>query len=90
METAAAAVVVVNEAGIHARPSHTIVKLASEFDASISLLHDGRRADASSILSVMTLGAVKGTKVGIEASGPQADQAVAAMCALFESGFEED
>ncbi len=89
MTTAAAIVVVVNEAGIHARPSHAIVQLASEFDASLSLLFDGRRADASSILSVMTLGAAAGSEISLEASGAQAQEVVSAMQALFASGFEE-
>ena len=83
-------VAVVNEAGLHARPSHMIVKLAQEFDAEIHLCCDGRRAHAASILSVMTLGAVRGTTIRIEADGPNASSAVQALESLIASGFEED
>jgi len=83
-------VVVVNEAGIHARPSHMIVKLSQEFEAQIRLSHDERHADCASILSVMTLGAVCGANVIIEAEGPDGEQASNAMRDLFESGFEEE
>ncbi len=82
-------VTVVNEQGVHARPSHAIVECASRFEAEVALVHDGRRADARSILSVMTLGAVRGASVRIEAEGQQAEQAAAAMAELFVNGFSE-
>ena len=82
-------VTVVNEQGVPARPSHAIVECASRFEAEVALVHDGRRADARSILSVMTLGAVRGASVRIEAEGQQAEQAAAAMAELFVNGFSE-
>lgn len=89
MSTVVREVTVVNEQGVHARPSHAIVECASRFDAEVALVHDGRRADARSILSVMTLGAVRGASVRIEAQGGQAEEAAAALAELFDSGFAE-
>ncbi len=89
MSTAVREVSVVNEQGVHARPSHAIVACASRFEAEVALLHDGRRADARSILSVMTLGAVRGARIRIEADGADAEAAAAALAELFESGFAE-
>ncbi len=66
---------VVNAHGIHARPSHAIVSAAVDFEATIELRCDGRVADARSILSVMTLGAVHGAEVEVHATGPQAKEA---------------
>ncbi|MBC8330016.1 MAG: HPr family phosphocarrier protein [Planctomycetes bacterium] len=89
MSTVVREVTVVNEQGVHARPSHAIVECASRFQAEVALVHDGRRADARSILSVMTLGAVRGASVRIEASGDQAGEAAAALAELFDGGFAE-
>lgn len=76
---------VVNADGIHARPSHAIVSAAVDFEATIELHCDGRVADARSILSVMTLGAVKGAEVEVHAKGPQAEAAAARMVEILMS-----
>ena len=88
-EPAVREVPVVNPTGIHARPSHAIVSLASQYEAELKLIFDGRVADARSILSVMTLGATQGAEVRLEASGPQAEEALEAMAELFRAGFQE-
>lgn len=75
--------VVANPNGIHARPSHAIVSTAQEFDAKIELHCKGRRADARSILSVMTLGAEQGSEIEIHASGAQAQAAAERMLAIL-------
>lgn len=84
---AAGAAVVVNPHGIHARPSHAVVTAAAGFRSKIELEYQGRRADARSILSVMTLGAPRGAVVQVRAVGPDAEQAVAAL--LLVLGAEE-
>ncbi|TAH34973.1 MAG: HPr family phosphocarrier protein [Planctomycetota bacterium] len=88
-EVCTAQVTVVNPLGIHARPSHAIVSTVAAYDAQVTLHCNGRSADARSILSVMTLGAVHGAQLELEARGPQAAEAVAALAALIRSGFEE-
>lgn len=78
-----------NAQGIHARPSQAIVKTAQKFDATVQLSVGERSAAAQSILSVMTLGAVQGSVVRIEAKGPQAEAAAEALAALIDAGFAE-
>jgi len=80
---------VVNPLGIHARPSHAIVSTASRFAAAVQLRGADRVADARSILSVMTLGAVQGTRLRIEAQGADAEAAADALAELFAAGFHE-
>jgi len=70
--------------GIHARPSHAIVSLAVDFEASVHLHFDGRVADTKSILSVMTLGAPFGSMIELRGEGVDAEQAVDAMANLIE------
>jgi phosphotransferase system HPr (HPr) family protein len=77
--------VVANPHGIHARPSHMLVTAATAFSSRVELEWDGRKADARSILSVMTLGAPAGARVTVRAQGPDAARAVAALLAILES-----
>ncbi|MDE0586692.1 MAG: HPr family phosphocarrier protein, partial [Planctomycetota bacterium] len=69
--------------GIHARPSHAIVSLAVDFDASVCLHFDGRVAETKSILSVMTLGAPFGSMIELRGEGVDAEQAVDAIANLI-------
>ena len=70
--------------GIHARPSHALVSLAVEFDASVRLCFDGRNADSKSILSVMTLGAPFGSMIELRGEGVDAEEAVDAIANFIE------
>jgi phosphocarrier protein HPr len=75
--------------GLHARPSHAVVAIASEFDAKVSLDCQGRVADARSILSVMTLGATEGDMIRLSASGAEATQVLDKLAQYFADAFEE-
>ena len=41
-------------------------------------------------MGLMMLGAAMGTSIEVEASGPQAEAAIAALGALVESKFDEE
>ncbi len=83
------AVVVVNEAGIHARPSSEIVKTAARFSASITLSLDGLDVNGKSIMGVMMLAAACGSTVHMKADGDDAEQALTALAELFANKFGE-
>jgi phosphotransferase system HPr (HPr) family protein len=83
-------VVVNNQQGIHARPADLIVRLAKQFQSKIEFLKDNQRVDAKSILDLLTLAAVQGTQLTIEAEGADAGQALDALSELFASNFSED
>lgn len=84
------AVVIRNEQGLHARPAQLLARLALDFESKIELLCNGQRVDAKSILHMLTLGAVQGTEVVIEAEGPDAEAALEALVRLVESDFAAD
>lgn len=71
------------EAGLHARPAAQFVKAAKKFTADITVIKDGREANAKSSLKVMTLGAKKGDKLSIQAVGEDAEEAVEALVGLI-------
>ena len=88
--TAHRTVEVVNKRGLHARASAKFVKLASEFDAEVSVSRDGQTVDARSIMGLMMLGAGPGSMLDLTADGEQADAALDALCELVSARFEED
>lgn len=82
-------VTVQHEVGLHARPASIFVKKASQYKSAISVSCNGRSANAKSILSVLTLGAHKGTEIEITAAGEDADEALTALKELIDNNFGE-
>jgi phosphocarrier protein len=81
---------IINQRGLHARASAKFVKCAESFDADITVSRDGMSVPATSIMGLMMLGAAMGTSISVVASGPQADEALAALAQLVESKFDEE
>ncbi|MDP1739239.1 MAG: HPr family phosphocarrier protein [Caulobacter sp.] len=81
---------IVNERGLHARASAKFVKLASSFDADVTVSRDGSTVDARSIMGLMMLAAGIGSSIEIGAEGAEAAAALEALCALVESRFDEE
>ncbi|MEX2138376.1 MAG: HPr family phosphocarrier protein [Pirellulales bacterium] len=82
-------VVVINPQGLHARPADLIVKTACRFQSHLEIVKGQERVDAKSMLSIFTLAALPGTELVVEAAGPDAAEALEALCKLFERGFDE-
>ncbi len=83
-------VTVTSPQGLHARPADLLVKLAMSFESSITLQKgNAELVDASSILSLLTLGAEQGTELSVFAEGDDAAEAITAVEDLFGSGFGE-
>jgi len=81
---------IVNQRGLHARASAKFVKCAEGFDATITVSKDGQSVPGTSIMGLMMLAASIGSSVQVEASGPQAEQAMAALSDLIAAKFDED
>ena len=86
---ASACVEIVNERGLHARASAKFVKLAATFDAEVTVAKDGATVDARSIMGLMMLGAGCGSTIELRGEGWGAKEALDALAALVEAGFEE-
>ena len=85
---ASTSVVIRHSQGLHARPALLIARRANQFVSRIELIKGHVRADAKSVLHVMTLAAESGTCLKIEAEGPDAEGAVAALAELIGGDFE--
>lgn len=78
-------VVITNESGLHARPATLFTQLAAKFSSKITITAGEKKADAKSILTVLTLGATKGTEVVLAADGPDEAEAVEKLAEFLTS-----
>jgi len=81
---------ITNEYGLHVRPAEKFVKLALKFRSEVRVRQHGRDCNGKSILDLMTLAAERGSWLELEARGPDAEEAVAALARLIASDFEEE
>jgi phosphocarrier protein HPr len=82
-------VIIRNRLGLHARAAAKFVTLAERFGASVEVVRDGQAVSARSIMGLMMLGAGKGSEIELRAEGWDAKEALDALAALVESGFDE-
>lgn len=78
-----------NPTGLHARPAKLFAKTAAGMDVEVTVSKDGNEVNAGSVLSVLTLDCHQGDEITIRAEGPGAEQAVADLAELVESGLGE-
>jgi phosphotransferase system HPr (HPr) family protein len=80
---------VTNPLGLHLRVGAEVARLAQRFRAEVRVGCDGRTASGRSALELMTLGAASGCRLVLEADGPDAEAAVAALVDLIGRGIDE-
>ena len=80
-------VTILNAKGLHMRPATRFVALASEFQADIRVVGNGKDVDGKSILDMTTLAAECGSTLTIRAGGPDAEAAVSALADLVAAQF---
>ena len=82
-------VVIPNKRGLHARAAAKFVTLAERFGALVDVARDGQIVSARSIMGLMMLGAGRGAEIELRAEGWDAKEALDALAALVEAGFDE-
>ena len=75
--------------GLHARPAALLAREARKWQSRIELVGKAQRVDGKSILDLLTLAAEAGTRLVVEATGPDAREAVEAIGGLFDRNFNE-
>ncbi|MFI6922700.1 HPr family phosphocarrier protein [Nonomuraea spiralis] len=76
-------VVVASASGLHARPAKVFVREAARLGVPVRVRVGQKSVPAGSMLGVLSLGAVRGTEVTLEADGPGAEEALDALAALL-------
>lgn len=82
---------VVNLHGLHARPAAVLAKLAADYPHLIQVVHNGKTADAKSIVALMGLALACGNQVTLRVFGPRilASQILPQLENAFKNGFGE-
>ncbi|GAA3355312.1 MULTISPECIES: dihydroxyacetone kinase phosphoryl donor subunit DhaM [Saccharopolyspora] len=78
-----------NEVGLHARPAALLARSLAGLQADVRVRLGDAEADAASVLGLMGLGARKGDRVTLVASGADAGEAVRRVLELVEGNFGE-
>jgi len=84
------AVKIINKMGLHARPAMQFVDGASQISSRIRVSKERQTVNVKSIMDLLLLAAGLGTELTIEADGPDAAQAVAALEKLVAGKFDEE
>lgn len=82
-------VAIVNELGLHARSAAKIAAIANRSTASVWIQKGNQKADASSIVDILTLACEKGTKITIGIENKVDFEILKAITKLVEDGFGE-
>lgn len=78
-----------NELGLHARSAAQIAEIARNSKGNVWLMKDEERADASSIMDILTLACEKGTKIKVIIEDPADTDILNAIVDLVDNGFGE-
>ncbi|SDI39772.1 HPr family phosphocarrier protein [Nonomuraea jiangxiensis] len=83
-------VVVASASGLHARPAKLFVQAAMRLGVPVKIRLGEKSVPARSMLGVLSLGAVRGTEVTLEADGPGAEEALDTLTALLSRDLDAD
>lgn len=82
-------VTVGSKVGLHARPAAVLAKAAAAAPVAVTIRKEGGQpVAAASVLNLMTLGAMHGDEVVLEADGDGADTALDELAALVGSDLD--
>lgn len=78
---------ITDEVGIHARPAGLLVKEAKKYASKITVSKDGKAAEATKLMAVMSLGVKKDDTVEVTVEGTDEDTAFEAVKTFFEENL---
>jgi phosphocarrier protein HPr len=81
---------ILNELGLHARPAAQFVKRANKFRSDISVVREGKRYSATSLIDILRANLDCGTTATLEAHGVDADEAIDELEKLLAEFREKD
>ncbi|WP_138444535.1 HPr family phosphocarrier protein [Sinomonas susongensis] len=85
---------IASRVGLHARPAAIFAEAAANTGLEITIAKEGEPADealdASSILSLMSLGAEHGQKVTLRAQGPNAETHLDHLVTILETDHDAE
>ena len=82
-------VAILNSVGLHARPATYFIQKANNYKSTLWVECGDRRANAKSLLGVLSLGITKGTRITIVADGVDEADAIEGLSNLILTGFSD-
>jgi multiphosphoryl transfer protein len=79
-----------NPTGLHARPAKVFVTLAKQYQSDIRVQHGAKKANAKSLISMLTLGVECGSEITLLVDGADEAEALAALQTAVLSGLGEN
>jgi phosphocarrier protein HPr len=76
---------IIDPDGFHMRHADEFVRLAQQYQSEVWVLHKGNPYDGKSILDLMTMAAACGSRLKLEARGPDAETAAESLADLIRS-----
>ena len=83
-------IVIHNATGLHARPAKVFVNTAKQFESDIRVEHGPKKANAKSMISMLTLGVESGGQIRILVDGVDEEEAMEALETAVSSGLGEE
>ncbi|GAB4273817.1 MAG: phosphoenolpyruvate--protein phosphotransferase [Candidatus Promineifilaceae bacterium] len=82
-------IIIQNPTGLHARPAKIFVNTAKQFKSDIRVQHGPKKANAKSLISMLTLGVETGSEIRILVDGADEEEALDALVTAVRSGLGE-
>ncbi len=77
-----------SDAGVHARPAMMMVREAMKYQCDVKLVKGEDEADCKSIMSVLGLAIVSGTRLIVRTDGEGEQEAAEKIVSLIENDFK--
>lgn len=82
-------IIIRNQVGLHSKPATVFSQKACEYNCSVWVEKGTARANAKSLLNVLSLGVFNGMEIRIVTDGPDEKEALEGICALICNDFLE-
>jgi phosphocarrier protein len=83
-------VVISNDLGLHARPAAMVAQAAQKYASEVQFILSDQKANAKSILDILSLAAGKGTALKIRGKGTDAKNCIEEIANLVRLHFMEE
>ncbi|MCG8542133.1 MAG: HPr family phosphocarrier protein [Clostridia bacterium] len=78
-----------NEAGLHARPASMFIREVLKYSSDVKVIKDEQEYNGRSIMGILSMGAIKGSKLTIICEGIDESEAIIGLKKLIDSNFGE-
>ncbi|MGN4426303.1 phosphocarrier protein HPr [Bacillus cereus group sp. MYBK30-1] len=76
---------ILEDGGLHARPSTTLVNAVSSFKSEVMLEYKEKQVNLKSIMGIMALGVPKGAQIKVMAKGEDEEQVLQSVSKVMQA-----